>query len=108
MWTTVWTPRSSVLPKAGPRRLAVPIALDAPEASICLKEGNWECSPVPPPSELLLTLTFPPILQGSAPLFTPCPLNSSAITGISRFFWALHTPRPAPSSILCPSPLSRF
>ena len=73
LWTMVWTPRSSVLPKAGPRRLAVPTVLDAPEASICLKEGNWECSPVPPPSELFLTLTFPSHPSGQCPSLHPLP-----------------------------------
>ena len=73
----VWTPSSSVLPKAGPGRLAVPPALDAPEASLCLEEGNWECSPVPPLSELFLTLTLPSHPSGQCPSLHPCPLNSS-------------------------------
>ena len=74
LWTMVWTPRSSVLRKAGLlRRLAVPTVPDAPEASICLKEGNWECSPIPPPPELFLTLTFPSHPSGQCPSLHPLP-----------------------------------
>ena len=74
LWTMVWTPRSSVLRKAGLlRRLAVPTVPDAPEAPICLKEGNWESSPVPPPPELLLTMTFPSHPSGQCPSLHPLP-----------------------------------
>ena len=61
-------------------------------------------SPLLPAAELLLTPTFPSRPSGQD-VFIPGPLNSSPLPGFSRPFWALHTPRPAPSLILPPSPL---
>ena len=78
MWTAVGVDAKQLrASQDGPGRLAVPPALDAPEASLCLEEGNWECSPVPPLSELFLTLTLPSHPSGQCPSLHPCPLNSS-------------------------------
>ena len=99
-----------------PGRLAVPAALGVTQASFCLKNGNRASStpspqntPLPPPSYSSPRLS-PPIRQGSDPVFIPGPLNLSPLPGFSRPFWALHTPRPAPSLILSPSlsPVARF
>ena len=99
-------PTSPELPKAA-GRLAAPAALGATRASFSSRTETAQEGPRSPPlpaAELLLTPTFPSRPSGQD-VFIPGPLNSSPLPGFSRPFWALHTPRPAPSLILPPCPL---
>lgn len=76
---------------------------------LCLKNGNWGGSPICPLRlELFLSLNCPTDPSGQCPSLHPSPPKLIPHPRVSRFFWALHAPRPAPSSILSPSPLSRF
>ena len=70
VWTPLWTPRCSVLPKAGPRRLAVPTALDAPEASLP-QEQKLGRQPRPSPPIRVVPLPDLPL-----PLFRALTLSS--------------------------------
>ena len=98
----------SVLPKAGPRRLAVPTALDALEAFLPQERKLQRQPRLSPHSELFLSLTCPTHPSGLCPSLHPSTPKLVPHPRVSRFLWALHTPRPAPSSIPSPSPLSRF
>ena len=108
VWTPLWTPRCSVLPKAGPRRLAVPTALDALEAFLPQERKLQRQPRLSPQSELFLSLTCPTHPSGLCPSLHPSTPKLVPHPRVSRFLWALQTPRPAPSSIPSPSPLSRF
>lgn len=113
---TVWTPTSSELPKAA--REAGGSGSAGCDSGLFLPQKLKTAQVAPPPPEAphspppsySSTRLSPPIRHVSDPVFIPGPLNLSPLPGFSRPFWALHTPRPAPSLILSPSlsPVARF
>lgn len=70
---------------------------DAPEAPFCLKNRNYTGNPIS--AESFLTPTFPSHPPGQQRSPHSLPPKLLPLPRSSRPFWALRTPRPAPSSI---------